>query len=136
MADRDWRGRAAAPASPAAPRRRDRLIGALQQLLGRPAAPPSPPSLQIDGGPSGPVDPGTTALRAALALGVDVDHFCGGKASCASCRVEVLDGAAQLSPLSPRERMVLGPARAAAGDRLSCQAQILGPVRLRVPARF
>jgi 2Fe-2S ferredoxin len=136
MADRDWRGRAAAPGAPDAPRRRDRLFGALQQLFGRPAAPPAPPRLQIDGGPAGPVDPGTTALRAALELGVDVDHFCGGKATCSSCRVEVLEGADHLSPMSPRERMVLGPARAGAGDRLACQAQIRGPVRLRVPARF
>lgn len=136
MADRDWRGRATAPEAPAAPRRRDRLIGALQQLLGRTAPVIEAPRLQMDGGPAGPVEPGTTALAAALALGVDVDHFCGGKASCSSCRVEVLEGAEHLSPMSPRERMVLGPARAGAGDRLACQAQIRGPVRLRLPARF
>lgn len=83
-----------------------------------------------------PVEPLLTVLAAAAAQGVELDSFCGGRARCGSCRVEITDGADALGPLSPVEQMVLGAARAAAGDRLACQARVRGPVRVRVPLRF
>ncbi len=92
-----------------------------------------PHRVAFDGGPAGEVAAGQTLLQAAQQLGLDLDHYCGGTCSCGTCRVEILDGASALSPISPREAMVLGDSRARAGDRLACQAKVQGPVRLRRP---
>ena len=101
--------------------------------LRRDALPGGPPSLRFLDGPAGPVAPGATILAGATALGVDLDHYCGGTCSCGTCRVEIVEGADALSPATPREAMVLGDQRSRAGDRLACQAQVRGPVTLRVP---
>lgn len=84
----------------------------------------------------GEVEAGRTLLQAAVALDVDVDHFCGGCCSCGTCRVEVLSGADALSRMKPSESIVLGHEAVDAGDRLACQARVLGPVEVRVPAFF
>lgn len=70
-------------------------------------------------------------LDALLAAGADHRHICGGHGFCTSCRVEVLAGEENLSPVSPRERERLG--RDAGRLRLACQTRIHGPVRIRVP---
>ena len=127
-----------AATSDARPRKRDRIWAAVQRWVS-PAAPVEPngtPFVCFGEGASVEVDAGTTILRAATSQGVEIDHFCGGKATCGTCRVEVRAGAAQLDPPGPKERLTLGPARAAAGDRLACQAAIRGPVRINVPSRF
>ncbi len=120
------------------PRRRDRLLGALRGRLSSLLRAPSPSlaRLSIESGPSGDFAPDTAVLQAALHLGVDLDHFCGGHASCGSCRIELLSEASSLSPMQPRERMVLGEARARQGDRLACQALLRGPATVRVPRYF
>jgi len=84
----------------------------------------------------GQVDGGQTLLAAALQLRVDLSHYCGGMCSCGTCRVEVVEGADALSHPVGNEAMVLGAARADAGQRLACQARVLGPVVVRVPAWF
>jgi len=87
---------------------------------------------------------GTPVLQAARELGVDIDSICGGRARCGRCQVEPVEGrfAKENIVSSPehlsdegeaeahcRRRGVLAPER-----RLSCQAQILGDVRIDVPA--
>lgn len=84
----------------------------------------------------GEVPGGISLLACARHLDVRVTHYCGGMCSCGTCRVEVVDGADLLSPALPNERMVLGAERDAAGDRLACQARVLGPVVVRVPDWF
>lgn len=79
---------------------------------------------------------GTTILQAARALDVSISHYCGGMASCGTCRVEIIDGADALSDIDGRETMVLGSQSAAAGNRLACQARILGAVTVKVPRWF
>ena len=59
---------------------------------------------------------------------VPMESACGGFACCNSCRVEVLSGAANLSPRRDEETPFLdGPTQ-----RLGCQAQVLGPVSIRL----
>jgi len=79
---------------------------------------------------------GTSLLAAAARLGLEINHYCGGQCSCGTCRVEVLDGAGALSAQQGMEQMVLGSSHTAAGNRLACQARILGPVRVRIPEWF
>jgi len=90
-----------------------------------------------DGGERDGVVPGaSTLLAAATALGVDLDHFCGGGCSCGTCRVEIIEGAQNLTRPQGNEQMVLGHHASSRGDRLACQARLMGPVHARVPAGF
>ena len=86
---------------------------------------------------------GTTVLQAARELGVDIDSICGGHASCGRCQVEPLEGTfasegmisspAHLGDLSETELSCLGTGILRTGNRFSCQAKILGDVRIDVP---
>lgn len=71
-----------------------------------------------------------------MQLGLDLSHYCGGTCSCGTCRVEILLGAEHLSSPRGNETMVLGAEHLLAGDRLACQARVLGPVVVRVPEWF
>ncbi len=84
---------------------------------------------------SGEVPGGISLLAAASKLDVDLDHFCGGQASCGTCRVEVVAGAEHLGDRRGPETMTLGQ-RADDGDRLACQARVLGDVHVRIPDFF
>jgi ferredoxin len=83
-----------------------------------------------------PVPRGTTLLEAANAAGVDLRSYCGGNCSCGTCRIQVVQGARNLSRVLGLEEMVLGMDAAGQGDRLACQAQVLGDVEVRVPEWF
>ncbi|RME26787.1 MAG: (2Fe-2S)-binding protein [Deltaproteobacteria bacterium] len=95
-------------------------------------------AFQLAGGAvrQGPVEGGRTLLEAARELGVDLSHYCGGRCSCGTCRVEIVEGAEGLTAMVGNEAMVLGASRADAGQRLACQARLVGPVVVRVPEWF
>ena len=87
---------------------------------------------------------GTRVLQAARELGVDIDSICGGRARCGRCQVEAVEGSFAKEQIvsSPRHLTEMGEAeqyclqrgRLDDGNRLSCQAKILGDVRIDVPA--
>ncbi|MGD8357534.1 MAG: ASKHA domain-containing protein, partial [Lysobacterales bacterium] len=87
---------------------------------------------------------GTPVLNAARELGVDIDSICGGRARCGRCQVEAVEGsfakenivssADHLSAMGEAEAYCLQRGRLQPGNRLSCQAKILGDVRVDVPA--
>jgi len=87
---------------------------------------------------------GTPVLQAARELGVDIDSICGGRARCGRCQVEAVEGSFakenivsspdHLSEMGETEQYCLQRGRLQAGNRLSCQAKILGDVRIDVPA--
>ena len=106
------------------------------RLRGQPATPTGPVTVEFAGLSTGEVPGGVTLLEAARLLGVDLNHYCGGTCSCGTCRVVVVDGLRLLSRAEGREEMVLGASSTARGDRLACQARVLGPVKVRVPDRF
>lgn len=71
---------------------------------------------------------GTTVLAAADALHVKIGRVCGGGGTCSTCRVQVVAGAGNLSPIGENEIAYdLGP-----DVRLACQARVLGDVGVRV----
>lgn len=71
---------------------------------------------------------GSTLLQAALDLGVNISHICGGNGICSTCRVEVVVGGENLTPVNPQEIAYdLGACR-----RLGCQARVTGNVAVRV----
>src|SRR5512140_3447176 len=77
------------------------------------------------------VPAGLSLLEAAQQGGVDLVAACGGMGICGTCRVRLAGGAA--SPLTPSEEEQLTPAQLAAGDRLACQCQPQGDVKVEIP---
>jgi len=83
-------------------------------------------------------------LQAARELGVDIDSICGGQARCSRCQVEPIEGmfakegitssADHLSNMSVDEQICQQEGLLKTGNRLSCQAKILGDIKIAVPA--
>jgi len=86
---------------------------------------------------------GTTVLKAARELGVDLDSVCGGRAVCGRCQVTLSEGEfaklrissnlAHLTPSGETEAKYARIKGLGAGRRLSCQACLLGDVVIDVP---
>ncbi len=87
---------------------------------------------------------GTSVLAAARSLGVDIDSVCGGRAVCGRCQVSLSEGefpklgidsrAPHLTPFGETEQKYRRIKGLAEDRRLSCQACLLGPVVIDVPA--
>jgi ferredoxin len=84
--------------------------------------------VRVEGGPDLVVPPGSSLLDVLEGGGLPVEAACGGFACCNTCRVEVLDAAAGLSPRLPEEEPFLDTER----QRLACQATVLGDVSVRL----
>jgi ferredoxin len=69
---------------------------------------------------------GESLLAVAERGGVPIEAACGGFAGCNTCRVAVVSGA--LSPMDPVEEPFLDRP----GQRLACQALLVGPVTVRL----
>jgi len=70
---------------------------------------------------------GKSLLEALLAGGIALEHECGGKLACATCRVIVREGLESLSPAREEELDMLDTAGVAQqGARLACQAIAAG----------
>ncbi len=57
---------------------------------------------------------------------------CGGKGLCGRCKIRIISGSVSLP--SRAETGTLSPDELHTGFRLACQAEILGPVRIQIPA--
>jgi ferredoxin, 2Fe-2S len=73
-------------------------------------------------------DAGLTILRCAGEMGVRISQVCGGDGACGTCRIEVVEGWDNLTPPTPDETYK----ELEAPHRLSCQAKLIGDVRLHV----
>ncbi|GGF17668.1 2Fe-2S iron-sulfur cluster-binding protein [Hymenobacter cavernae] len=81
-----------------------------------------------------PVPAGATLLATVQGAGYDWLHACGGKGRCTTCRVEVVEGLANLTPLTDTELRYRAAGRLLAHERLTCQARLAeGTVVGRVP---
>jgi len=67
---------------------------------------------------------------------VDWMHTCGGKGRCTSCKMIVLSGMENISPLSAAEQQYRREGTLIENERLTCQAFISGDILIRVPAEF
>lgn len=85
------------------------------------------------------VESGKTLLEAASEQKVGLAHLCFGNAICSTCRVNVIDGEASLSPKEIKEQVSLNYHLSFdAKTRLACQAKIVGPgpIVCEAPAPF
>ena len=82
------------------------------------------------------VEKGISILAAALRHQVPIFHTCGGNCSCSTCRILVLKGAENLSPMDGLEAEVLDAFDLQAPYRLGCQSLVMGNlVEVEVPKR-
>lgn len=72
-------------------------------------------------------------LHCLLELGLDWMHACGGKGRCTTCKVQIIEGMEQLSPLSHAERKYRELHQLNNDERLSCQLIVKGDITLAVP---
>ncbi|MCG8597772.1 MAG: ASKHA domain-containing protein [Kiloniellales bacterium] len=87
---------------------------------------------------------GTPLLKAARALGVDIDSVCGGRGLCGRCQIEVAEGdfakhglvsrADHLTAFNEVEARYAEKRGMKPGRRLSCQACLTGDAVIDVPA--
>ena len=76
---------------------------------------------------------GESLFEAARRAGIAISTACIGKANCGLCRVKILEGEDQLSPLNAAERKHLGNVYFITKLRLSCQARVCGDVVVQLP---
>ncbi len=81
------------------------------------------------------VERGTSVLEAALANGIPMYHTCGGNCSCSTCRIVVVKGAANITPMEAGEAEVLDTFDLKPPHRLGCQSLVTGDVEVDIPER-
>jgi ferredoxin len=71
---------------------------------------------------------GTLLLDAVRAAGRPIAQSCGGLAICSWCKVQVLDGWENLSPVEADEARLIKRQEFRQNERAACQAEVLGDV--------
>ncbi|HYR15990.1 MAG TPA: ASKHA domain-containing protein, partial [Mycobacterium sp.] len=74
--------------------------------------------------------PGTTLFSAAHWIGLPIDSTCGGRGTCGKCKVQVLQGGAEITTA---DRKQLRADELENGWRLSCQAKVYDDTTVTVP---
>ena len=87
----------------------------------------NPVRIAYDGGHSAQGRRGLSVLELSLLNDIPHSHVCSARGRCGTCRVHVDAGAQSLSAPSEYERAALARFGAGDGDRLACQARVLGP---------
>ena len=72
----------------------------------------------------------TSLLDSVLQAGLGLGQSCDGIALCGFCRVQVLEGLENLSPMEEEERKILAAQHAGDNERLACCSRVNGPVRI------
>ncbi|MGB3935115.1 MAG: 2Fe-2S iron-sulfur cluster-binding protein [Burkholderiales bacterium] len=85
-----------------------------------------PVGVAYDGGQQVQGRYGLSVLEISLLNDVPHAHVCSGRGRCGTCRVRIESGAQALSPAGDLERATLARVGAAPGERLACQAHVLG----------
>ena len=76
------------------------------------------------------VPPGTTLFSAAHWIGLPIDSTCGGRGTCGKCKVQIIDGTAEITTA---DRKQLRESELDDSWRLSCQAKIYQDTTVKVP---
>lgn len=81
-----------------------------------------PQNVEVD------VDPSKSLLQIATENGVKIKSVCGGIASCAECRVKIVEGENSVPEPHHAELNLIGSSYYIDGRRLSCQVRCFGSV--------
>ncbi len=71
---------------------------------------------------------GSSLMKSLLAAGVPVASSCHGDGVCAKCRVQILEGAENLSLRNETEVFLAEKASLKKNERISCQVEVLSDV--------
>ncbi len=72
----------------------------------------------------------TNLVDAVLQAGLGLGQSCDGIALCGFCRVQVLDGLENLSPMAEEERKILAAQHVGDNERFACCAKVGGSVTI------
>ena len=75
---------------------------------------------------------GETLLQVSKRCGAGIKYSCDGAPSCAMCRIVVVAGEENLSPIERKEEDLIGTSYFITKNRLSCQARLVGEGEVRV----
>lgn len=75
----------------------------------------------------------TEKLIDVLLAETDWMHACGKKGRCTTCTAIIVSGAGSLGKLTQAEERFINLGKLREGNRLACQATVLGDVTVRVP---
>ena len=81
-------------------------------------------------------DESKTLLRHLHDQGIDWMHACGGKGRCTTCKAIVKEGNEHVAPLTQAELKYLRDGALGSGERLACQARIVGDVTIIAPPEY
>jgi ferredoxin, 2Fe-2S len=81
-----------------------------------------PQNIEVD------VDPSKSLLKIATENGIKIKSICGGIASCAECRVKIVEGDNSIPEPGRAELNLIGTSYYIDGRRLSCQVRCFGSV--------
>jgi adenylate cyclase len=88
--------------------------------------------IELEGDKALKVSADQTILDASLSAGIPHFHACGGNAECSTCRILVVEGMENLSPVNSSERELRDSVGLPANIRLACQTYVQGePVKVR-----
>lgn len=73
---------------------------------------------------------GSTIIAAARRSGVRIGQSCDGEGTCGECKVRVLEGDGNLSPVTQLERMLMEEKEFSLDERVACLVRIRGDVTL------
>ncbi|MCB0488990.1 MAG: (2Fe-2S)-binding protein [Cyclobacteriaceae bacterium] len=76
---------------------------------------------------------GNTVLSCVQTHFVDWMHACGAKGRCTTCKFSVLSGNENLSEMTHAEMRYKAVNELKEGQRLACQARVMGDIIIRVP---
>jgi Na+-transporting NADH:ubiquinone oxidoreductase subunit F len=83
-----------------------------------------------EGGRSFEIEGGDTLLGSLKAQNIFIPSACGGKGTCAYCKVKVLQGA---GPMLPTEQPLLTPQEVEENVRISCQLKVRNDLKIEIP---
>ena len=76
------------------------------------------------------VQGGSTLLASLMGQGIFIPSACGGKGTCAYCKVKILDGG---GPVAPTENTLLKQQELKESVRISCQVKVRNDVAIQIP---
>ncbi len=79
------------------------------------------------------IDPNKPVLFQFQANYIDYMHECGGKGRCTTCKMKVVSGMENLTPLSWAEKKYRDEKKLAEDERLACQVRLRGDLVIHIP---
>lgn len=76
------------------------------------------------------VEKGAFLMKSLLDAGLPVASSCHGDGVCAKCRIIIVEGSENLSPVNSVEQMLRDRLKIPREMRISCQTQVLGDIRV------